>query len=305
MRDFISMLDITKEELKDLLKLTETLKEKQKKGEIFEPLKGKTLALIFEKPSTRTRVSFEVGVIQLGGHGIYMDTRSSQLGRGEPIKDTARVLSRYVDGIVIRTFKQERIVELGRYSKVPVINALSNEEHPCQILADLFTIKEYCRDFKGLKVAFLGDGNNVCNSWLIGAAMTGINFYAATPQGYEPSEFYIKKAEEIAKTTSAEIVITNDPVEAVKEANIVYTDVWASMGQEEETEKRREIFMPYQVNSELLKHAKPDVLFMHCLPAHRGEEVTEDVIESCRSIVWDQAENRLHTQKALLTMLIR
>ena len=305
MRDFISMLDITKDELEELLKLTEVLKEKQKKGEIFEPLKGKTLALIFEKPSTRTRVSFEVGVIQLGGHGIYMDTRSSQLGRGEPIKDTARVLSRYVDGIVIRTFEQERIIELGRYSKVPVINALSNEEHPCQILADLFTIKEYCRNLKGLKVAFLGDGNNVCNSWLIGAAMTGINFYAATPKRYEPSEFYIEKAREIAKTTGAEIVITNDPVEAVKEANIVYTDVWASMGQEEEAEKRKEIFMPYQVNSELLKHAKPDVLFMHCLPAHRGEEVTEDVIESCRSIVWDQAENRLHTQKALLTMLIR
>ncbi|OMH40287.1 ornithine carbamoyltransferase [Desulfurobacterium indicum] len=305
MKDFISMLDITKEELAELLETTAVIKEKQKRGEIFQPLKGKTVALIFEKPSTRTRVSFEVGVFQLGGHGVYMDTRGSQLGRGEPLKDTARVLSRYVDGIVIRTFGQERVVEIARYSKVPVINALTDEEHPCQVVADLFTIKEYLRKFKGLKVAYLGDGNNMCNSWLIGAAMTGINFYAATPEGYEPLAFYIEKAKEIAKTTDSEIVITHDPLEAVKDADIVYTDVWASMGQEEEAEERKELFMPYQVNMKLLKHAKPDVLFMHCLPAHRGEEVTDDVIESCRSIVWDQAENRLHAQKALLTKLIK
>ncbi len=305
MRDFISMLDITQEELFEILEMTEVLKEKRKRGESFHPLRGKALALVFEKPSTRTRVSFEVGMFQLGGIGVYMDSGSSQLGRGEPVRDTARVLSRYVDGIVIRTFGQDRIVELGRYSKVPVINALSNEEHPCQILADLFTIREYCRELEGLKVAYLGDGNNVCNSWLIGAAMVGMSFYAATPEGYEPDSFYVEKAKEIAEKTGAKIVITNDPIEAIKEANVVYTDVWASMGQEGEVEKRKELFMPYQINSELFKHAKPDVLFMHCLPAHRGEEVTNDVIESCRSIVWDQAENRLHVQKALLAKLIR
>ncbi|WP_456460318.1 ornithine carbamoyltransferase [Desulfurobacterium sp.] len=305
MKDFISMLDITKEELAELLEATAVIKEKQKKGEVFQPLKGKTVALIFEKPSTRTRVSFEVGVFQLGGHGVYMDTKGSQLGRGEPLKDTARVLSRYVDGIVIRTFGQDRVVEIARYSKVPVINALTDEEHPCQVVADLFTIKEYLRELKGLKVAYLGDGNNMCNSWLIGAAMTGINFYAATPEGYEPLPFYIEKAKEIARSTGSEIVVTHDPLEAVKDADVVYTDVWASMGQEEEAEKRKRLFMPYQVNMKLLKHTKPDVLFMHCLPAHRDEEVTDEVIESCRSIVWDQAENRLHAQKALLTKLIK
>ncbi|WP_022847174.1 MULTISPECIES: ornithine carbamoyltransferase [unclassified Desulfurobacterium] len=305
MKDFISMLDITKEELAELLEATAVIKEKQKKGEVFQPLKGKTVALIFEKPSTRTRVSFEVGVFQLGGHGVYMDTKGSQLGRGEPLKDTARVLSRYVDGIVIRTFGQDRVVEIARYSKVPVINALTDEEHPCQVVADLFTIKEYLRELKGLKVAYLGDGNNMCNSWLIGAAMTGINFYAATPEGYEPLPFYIEKAKEIARSTGSEIVVTHNPLEAVKDADVVYTDVWASMGQEEEAEKRKRLFMPYQVNMKLLKHAKPDVLFMHCLPAHRDEEVTDEVIESCRSIVWDQAENRLHAQKALLTKLIK
>ncbi|WP_456395629.1 ornithine carbamoyltransferase [Desulfurobacterium sp.] len=305
MKDFISMLDITTEELSELLEATAVIKEKQKRGEVFQPLKGKTVALIFEKPSTRTRVSFEVGVFQLGGHGVYMDTRGSQLGRGEPLKDTARVLSRYVDGIVIRTFGQDRVLEVARYSRVPVINALTDEEHPCQVIADLFTIKEYLRELKGLKIAYLGDGNNMCNSWLIGAAMTGINFYAATPEGYEPMPFYVEKAKEIAKSTGSEIVVTHDPLEAVKDADVVYTDVWASMGQEEEAEERKRIFMPYQVNMELLRHAKPDVLFMHCLPAHREEEVTDEVIESCRSIVWDQAENRLHAQKALLTKLIK
>ncbi|WP_457567929.1 ornithine carbamoyltransferase [Desulfurobacterium sp.] len=305
MKDFISMLDISAEELAELLEAAAVIKERQKRGEVFQPLKGKTVALIFEKPSTRTRVSFEVGVFQLGGHGVYMDTRGSQLGRGEPLKDTARVLSRYVDGIVIRTFGQDRVIEIARYSRVPVVNALTDEEHPCQVLADIFTIKEYLGNLKGLKVAYLGDGNNMCNSWLIGAAMTGINFYAATPEGYEPLPFYVEKAKEIARSTGSEIVITHDPVEAVKDADVVYTDVWASMGQEEEAEKRKALFMPYQVNAELLKHAKPEVLFMHCLPAHRGEEVTDEVIESCRSIVWDQAENRLHVQKALLTKLIK
>ncbi|RUM43015.1 MAG: ornithine carbamoyltransferase [Desulfurobacterium sp.] len=305
MKDFISMLDADMLFIENIIHLSAFLKEKQKRGEIYRPLEGFTAALIFEKPSTRTRVSFEVGVYQLGGHGVYMDTQGSQLGRGEPIKDTARVLSRYVDLIVIRTFGQERVEELAKYSDVPVINALTDEEHPCQVLADLFTIWEYKRTLKGLKVAFVGDGNNMCNSWLIAAAFTGMKFYAATPRGFEPLERYVEKAKEIASETGAEIVVTNDPIEAVREADVIYTDVWASMGQEREAEERREVFMPYQVNGELVKHAKPDFLFMHCLPAHRGEEVTEEVLEGERSIVWDQAENRLHTQKALILKLVR
>jgi ornithine carbamoyltransferase len=305
MKDFISMLDADRLFIENIISLSAFLKEKVKKGELYRPLEGFTAALIFEKPSTRTRVSFEVGVYQLGGHGVYMDTQSSQLGRGEPIKDTARVLSRYVDLIVIRTFGQERVEELARYATVPVINALTDEEHPCQVLADLFTIWEYKGKLEGLKVAYLGDGNNMANSWLIGAAYMGMKFYAATPPGYEPLPFYVEKAKEIAKETGAEIVITHDPLEAVKDADVVYTDVWASMGQEEEAEERKKVFMPYQVNSELLKHAKPDALFMHCLPAHRGEEVTDEVIEGERSVVWEQAENRLHTQKALILKLVR
>ncbi|GAB6076118.1 ornithine carbamoyltransferase [Desulfurobacterium crinifex] len=305
MKDFISMLNADRLFIENIFSLSAFLKEKQKKGELYRPLEGFTAALIFEKPSTRTRVSFEVGVYQLGGHGVYMDARGSQLGRGEPIKDTARVLSRYVDLIVIRTYGQERVEELARYSDIPVINALTDEEHPCQVLADLFTIWEYRRNLRGLKVAYVGDGNNMCNSWLIGAAYMGMRFYAATPEGFEPLPEYVEKAKEIAKDTGAEIVVTHDPIEAVKDADVIYTDVWASMGQEEEADKRKEIFMPYQVNRELVEHAKPDFLFMHCLPAHRGEEVTDEIIESDRSIVWDQAENRLHTQKALILKLVR
>ncbi len=305
MKDFISMLDADRLFIENILSLSAFLKEKVKRGELYRPLDGFTAALIFEKPSTRTRVSFEVGVYQLGGHGVYMDTRSSQLGRGEPIKDTARVLSRYVDLIVIRTFGQERVEELARYSDVPVINALTDEEHPCQVLADLFTIWEYKKRLEGLKVAYLGDGNNMCNSWLVGAAHMGMKFYAATPEGFEPLPEYVEAARKIAEKTGAEIVITRDPVEAVKDADVIYTDVWASMGQEEEAEERRKIFMPYQVNSEIVKHAKSDFLFMHCLPAHRGEEVIDEIIEGERSVVWDQAENRLHTQKALILKLVR
>lgn len=305
MKDFISMLDADRFFIENILSLSAFLKEKVKKGEFYRPLNGFSAALIFEKPSTRTRVSFEVGVYQLGGHGVYMDTKGSQLGRGEPIKDTARVLSRYVDLIVIRTFSQKRVEELALYSDVPVINALTDEEHPCQVLADLFTIWEYKGSLEGLKVAYVGDGNNMCNSWLIGAAYMGMKFYAATPKGYEPLPFYVEKAKEIARETGAKIVLTNDPVEAVKDADVVYTDVWASMGQEKEALKRRELFADYQVNPQLVKHAKPDYLFMHCLPAHRGEEVVEEVIEGDNSVVWEQAENRLHTQKALILKLVR
>jgi len=305
MKDFISMLDADNLFIENIISLTFTLKEKQKRGEEYTPLKGKTAALIFEKPSTRTRVSFDVGIYQLGGYGIYMDTQGSQIGRGEPIKDTARVLSRYVDFIVIRTFHQSNVEELARFSEVPVINALTDEEHPCQVLSDLFTIKEFLGKLKGVKVAYVGDGNNMCNSWLVAAATVGMDLSVATPEGYEPLKLYIEKAKEIASKTGSKITVTNDPVEAVKDADIIYTDVWASMGKEEEAEKRKKVFMPYQVNADLVKHAKPDFLFMHCLPAHRGEEVTEEIIESERSIVWDQAENRLHTQKALLLKLAR
>jgi len=305
MKDFISMLDADRLFIENVLSLAFTLKEKQKRGEPYRPLEGKTAALIFEKPSTRTRVSFDVGIYQLGGYGVYMDTKGSQIGRGEPIRDTARVLSRYVDFIVIRTFKQKSVEELARYSNVPVINALTDEEHPCQVLSDIFTIREFLGRLKGVKVAYVGDGNNMCNSWLVGAATVGMDFYAATPKGYEPLEFYVKKAEEISRRTGSRIVITNDPVEAVKDADVVYTDVWASMGKEGEAEERRKAFMPYQVNGDLVRHAKPNFLFMHCLPAHRGEEVTDEVIEGERSIVWDQAENRLHVQKALFIKLAR
>ncbi|WP_457677561.1 ornithine carbamoyltransferase [Thermovibrio sp.] len=305
MKDFVSMLDADRLFIENILSLSAFLKEKNKKGELYRPLEGFKAALIFEKPSTRTRVSFEVGIYELGGHGVYIDSKSSQLGRGEPIKDTARVLSRYTDLIVIRTFGQERVEELAKYSTVPVINALTDQEHPCQVLADLFTIWEYRGKLEGLKVAYLGDGNNMCNSWLVGAAYMGMKFYAATPEGYEPLPFYAEKAREIAKETGAQIVITHDPVEAVKDADVVYTDVWASMGQEDQQEERKKVFAPYQVNSELVKRAKPDFLFMHCLPAHRGEEVSEEVLEGERSVVWEQAENRLHTQKALILKLVR
>jgi len=305
MKDFISMADADRLFIENILSLSAFLKEKNKRGELYRPLEGFKAALIFEKPSTRTRVSFEVGVYELGGHGVYMDTQGSQLGRGEPIKDTARVLSRYVDLVVIRTFAQKRVEELARYSTVPVINALTDEEHPCQVLADLFTIWEYKGRLQGLKVAFVGDGNNMANSWLIAAAIMGMEIAVATPKGYEPLPEYVEKAREIAKKSGAKIVITNDPEEAVRGADVVYTDVWASMGQEEEAEERKKLFAPYQVNSELVRLAKEDFIFMHCLPAHRGEEVSEEILEGERSVVWEQAENRLHTQKALILKLVR
>ncbi|NIA11072.1 MAG: ornithine carbamoyltransferase [Nitrospiraceae bacterium] len=305
MKDLISMLDVDSLFIENLISLSGTLKEKQRKGEIYRPLDGSTAALIFEKPSTRTRVSFETGVYQLGGHGVYLDRLGSQLGRGEPIRDTARVLSRYVNMIVIRTFEQKRVEELAAYADVPVINALTNEEHPCQVLSDIFTIYEYLRKLKGVKVAFVGDGNNMCNSWLIGASIVGMDISVAVPEGFEPNGFYVEKAEEISGKTGSKIMITHDPIEAVKDTDIIYTDVWASMGQESEANERKKLFMPYQVNENLVKHAKKDYLFMHCLPAHRGEEVTDSIIESPRSIVWEEAENRLHVQKAIILKLFR
>ncbi|HON57450.1 MAG TPA: ornithine carbamoyltransferase, partial [bacterium] len=276
----------------------------QKKGEEFLPLKGKTLAMIFEKPSTRTRVSFEVGMFQLGGHALYLNANDIQLRRGETIGDTAKTLSRYVDAIVIRTFDHNNVIDLAFQADVPVINALSDLLHPCQALADIYTLFEHRGQLQGLKIAYIGDGNNVAHSLMYGAAKVGIDISLACPKGYYPNQYITEKAMEDAKHSKSKIVITEDPYEAVKNADVIYTDVWASMGQEKEAADRKKIFMPYQVNKKLVDASKKDVLIMHCLPAHRGEEITDEVIDGPNSVVFDEAENRLHVQKSLLYLLI-
>jgi len=298
-RHLLSMLDV-RDDLMEILELAEDMK----RNGHDELLKNKSLAMIFEKPSTRTRLSFEVAMTQLGGHAIFLSPRDMQLGRGETIADTARVLSRYVDGIIYRAFDHRMVRELASHSTVPVINALDDKEHPCQIIADLLTIKEKKGDFKGLKVAYVGDGNNVANSLMLGCAMVGCEFWIACPEGYEPDKELTEEAIKISLQSGAKINIVRDPIEAVKDADVVYTDVWVSMGDEAEKEVRERIFRKYQVNSELVKYAKRDYIFMHCLPAHRGYEVTDDVIDSENSVVWDEAENRLHAQKAILVKLM-
>ncbi len=305
-KDLISIVDI-KEELQDIINLAMEMKHRQQMGEreMQQVLKNRSLAMIFEKPSTRTRVSFEVAMTQLGGHALYLSPRDMQLGRGETIADTAKVLSRYVDAIVYRAYKHEMVVELAENATIPVINALDDLEHPCQIVADLMTIKEKKGDFVGLKLAYVGDGNNVANSLMLGSAIVGMDIYLATPEGYEPNQELIGLAKKIANENGSKVVITHDPVEAVKDADVVYTDVWVSMGDEAEAEKRLKVFKPYQVNRELVRHAKQNFIFMHCLPAHRGQEVTDDVIDSRNSVVFDEAENRLHAQKAILVRLIQ
>ncbi|MCD6275914.1 MAG: ornithine carbamoyltransferase [Thermoplasmata archaeon] len=303
-KDLISIVDI-KDELKEIIELGIELKMKQRMGEIFEPLKNKSMAMIFEKPSTRTRVSFEVAMTQLGGHALYLSPRDMQLGRGETIADTAKVLSRYVDIIIYRAYKHEMMLELAKNATVPVINALDDVEHPCQIVADLMTIREKKGEFQGLKLAYVGDGNNVANSLMLGSAIVGMDFYIACPKGYEPPDDIVGMARRIANETGSKVVITHDPVEAVKDADVVYTDVWVSMGDEAEKEARMKAFQSYQVNEELVKHAKPDYIFMHCLPAHRGYEVTDEVIDSRNSVVFDEAENRLHAQKAIILRLLK
>jgi ornithine carbamoyltransferase len=302
-RDLISITDV-RADLLDIIDMAIFLKKKSRLGEVFEPLKNKSLAMIFEKPSTRTRVSFEVAMTQLGGHALYLSPRDMQLGRGETIEDTARVLSRYVDAIVYRAYDNKMVRKLAEHATVPVINALDDREHPCQIVADLMTIMEKKGRFRGLKLAYVGDGNNVANSLLLGSAIVGMDMYLACPDGYEPPVEVVKRAKDIAEETGAEIVITHDPVEAVRDADVVYTDVWVSMGDEAEKERRERDFAPYQVNEDLVKHAKPHYIFMHCLPAHRGYEVTDEVIDSKNSVVFDEAENRLHAQKAILLHLI-
>ncbi|MBN2907974.1 ornithine carbamoyltransferase [Polycladomyces sp. WAk] len=303
-RDCLSLADWKPEEIELILDVAQKLKEKQRRGERYTPLAGKTLAMIFDKPSTRTRVSFETGIAQLGGYALSLNRNELQLGRGETIADTARVLSRYVDGILIRTFEHRTVIELARYAEVPVINGLTDLHHPCQVLADLLTLREKKGSLVGLKLAFVGDGNNVAHSLLHGCAAMGVHISVAAPEGYQPLSEVVEEARQIAKDTGAEITITTDPAEAVQQADAVYTDVWASMGQEEEKELRKQIFGGYQVDAELMSKAKPDAVFLHCLPAYRGWEVTADVLDGPQSVVWDQAENRLHAQKALMLLLM-
>lgn len=297
-QDLISILDV-KDELKEILRRAGEMKKKCKNGEFPTPLENKSLGMIFEKPSTRTRISFEVGATQLGGHALYLSPKDLQLGRGETIADTAKVLSRYVDGVMYRAFDHEMMVELAENSSVPVISGLDDKEHPCQILADLLTIKEKEGDFDQ-KLAYVGDGNNVCNSLLLGSAIVGMDMVACTPEDYRPDQEIFEKAVELGKENGAEITHHDTPIEAVEDADIIYTDVWISMGDEDEKEKRKKDFKEYQVNEELLQPAQDDVIVMHCLPAHRGLEITSEVMDGPHSVVFDQAENRLHAQKGLM-----
>ncbi len=297
-RDFLSISDINSEELLEILKYAEEFK----KGNIEKILSEKVFALIFEKPSLRTRVSFETGIKKLGGHSVYLSQQDIGMGKREAVKDIAKNLERWLDGIISRVYAHETLEILAKEAKIPVINALSDLEHPCQILADLMTVKEHSGDLKG-PFAFVGDGNNVCHSLILGFALTGGEIRVATPKGYEPKKEIMDKAFEIARKTGAKIVHTYDPYEAVKGVRFVYTDVWASMGQESEAEIRKKIFSPYQVNSDLMNRADKDAKFMHCLPAHRGEEVTDEVLDSEYSIVYDQAENRMWAQMGLFKFL--
>jgi ornithine carbamoyltransferase len=301
-RHFLALHDYNEIELYGMLTLARELKEKQKQGVPHKLLDGKTVALIFEKASTRTRVSFEVGVFQLGGHGLFMSSANSQMGRGEPIKDTARVMARYCDGVMIRTFGQEIVEEFAQYSDVPVINGLTDLFHPCQIMADLMTVIEYKKSYEGLVFAWLGDGNNMANTWIEAAAILGFELRLACPAGYEPDPDVLKWAQ--AKAPGL-ISVTADPKVAVAGADVVNTDVWASMGQEAEQKEREAAFVGYCLDDALLALAKPDCLVLHCLPAHRGEEISDSVIEGKNSVVWDEAENRLHIQKAIMATLIK
>ncbi len=304
MKDFISLHDLTKEEIENLIDLSIKIKKDLKNGIQYKVLKNKTLGMIFSKSSTRTRVSFEVGMTQLGGYPLFLSANDIQLGRGETIYDTAKVLERYIDGIMIRTFSHDDVVELAEHADIPVINALTDLLHPCQVLADLQTVYEKKGTLKGLKFAYIGDGNNMAHSIMYGCAKVGIDCAIASPEGYMPDGNVTLNAKDDAKKSGADLLITDDPVEAIKDADIVYTDTWVSMGQEAEKAERIKIFMPYQVNKELFKNAKEDALFMHCLPAYRGYEVTEDIIDGKNSVIFDEAENRLHAQKAIMATLM-
>jgi ornithine carbamoyltransferase len=301
-RNFLSIDDLSAAELAELLDLAE--KVKAQPLDYAGKLAGLSVAQIFEKPSTRTRVSFEVGIAELGAHPVVLSSSELQLGRGETIEDTGRVLSRYVDAIVLRTFGQERLEGLARTATVPIVNALSDFEHPCQALADLMTVQERKGRLGGLTLAYLGDGNNVAHSLLLGGAKAGMKVRVATPPGYEPIPQVVQRAEEIGDETGGGAMVTHDPAQAASGADVLYTDVWASMGQESEAVERTLVFQAYQLDQAALERAHPDVIVMHCLPAHRGQEITDQVIDGPHSVVWDQAENRLHSQKALLLWLL-
>lgn len=301
-KDFLKISDYTKSDIEQVLETARIIKEKFKKGESYQPLKGKTLGMIFNKPSTRTRVSFEVGMYQLGGHPLFLSSAELQLKRGESIPDTARVLSRFLDGIMIRTHSHCDVEELAKHASIPVINGLTDDHHPCQILADVFTLIEKKGSVQGLTITWIGDGNNVLRSWMEICPLMGINLKMGIPEGYEPPKKIVALAEVEAKRAKTSMLLTNDPIEAIKDANVVYGDVWTSMGQEAENQKRLEDFKDFQINEKLVSYADEDFLFMHCLPAHRGEDVTDGVIDGKHSIVFDEAENRLHLQKSILAL---
>ncbi len=301
-KDLLKLLDLSKAEIEEILDLADQLKYDLKHGIKHEYLAGKTLAMIFEKSSTRTRVSFETGIYQLGGQGIFLSSAESQLGRGEPIKDTARVLSRYCDGIMIRTFEQEKVEELAEYASIPVINGLTDFCHPCQVLADLMTIREHYSTLDGLKAAYIGDGNNMANSIIVGCLKCGMDISIGCPDAYRPDKQVIDFASTVK---DAKLTITSDILAAAKDADVIFTDVWASMGMEAEREQRNKDFAGYCVDEKLMAVAKPGVIVMHCLPAHRGEEISEGVFESQADIIFEEAENRLHAQKAVMVLLMK
>ena len=305
MGDRMHLLDLDVLSREDVLKIIEYgIYFKKNRRNHEKILEGKSVAILFEKPSTRTRMSFDIAVYELGGHPLIMNQNEIHLGKKESIKDTARVMSRYVDAIVARVYRHRDLEEMAKYSSVPVINALSDLAHPCQILADLMTIKEYKGKFKGLKIAYLGDGNNVCNSLILGSALVGMDMYVATPKGYEPNAKVVLKAKEIIDTYGdGSLTLTNNPIEAVEDADVLYTDVWISMGDDKNKEEVLKIFPPFQINNKLLEYAKDDVIVMHCLPANRGYEITDDVIDGEHSVVYDEAENRLHVQKGVFKFI--
>lgn len=303
-KDLLSIHDLTAEEVSAILDAAKTLKRMQQSGIPHEYCKGKTLAMLFSKASTRTRVSFETGFHQLGGHAIYLSDKDSQIGRGEPIRDTARVLSRMVDGIMIRTFSQASVEELASYASIPVINGLTDLLHPCQALTDLLTVQEHKKALKGRKLVYVGDGNNMAHSLMHACAKVGMHMVCASPKGYQPNPAVVKAAQEDAHFTGCTITVEEDIFKAARGADVLYADVWTSMGEEAEREERIQALHDYQINGELLKVARDGAIVMHCLPAHRGEEITEEVLEGPQSVVWDEAENRLHTQKAIMALLM-
>ena len=299
-KDFLCLSDWSREDLENIFAQAKELKTKQQAGQEHHLLAGKTLGMLFEKSSTRTRVSFEVGMYQLGGHALFLASTNTQMGRGEPIKDTARCMARYVDGVMIRTYSQDAVEEFAQFSDVPVINGLTDMFHPCQIMADLLTVIEHKGNYRDLVYCWIGDGNNMANSWINAASVLGFELHVATPAGYEPDAMVKERAAE----AGANIVYTNDPVQAASGADVLNTDVWASMGQEAEQKEREKAFVGYQINMDMVTLANPDCVVMHCLPAHRDEEITDEVMESRHSVIYDQAENRLHVQKAIMATLM-